>query len=178
MDKTSVEIKQNLNVHFLLDGMKYWKRGDEEEAPPHGDQMWRCAYPRPHAATVEMTAYALLAYAQKNQVQEGIPIMKWLVSQRNGNGGFASTQDTVIGLQSLAAFAAMVGASDSMDMEVSITAGSQSHRFETITSDNALILQCYEVGNIVSDTLYYSHLHVYFMSTNCNYSHYTSPILY
>ena len=41
---------------------------------------------------VEMTAYALLTYLQRGLVTEALPIMRWMVTQRNSNGGFASTQ--------------------------------------------------------------------------------------
>ena len=41
---------------------------------------------------VEMTAYCLLTYLQRGLVTEALPIMRWMVAQRNSNGGFASTQ--------------------------------------------------------------------------------------
>ena len=41
---------------------------------------------------VEMTAYALLTYLQRGLVTEALPVMRWMVAQRNSNGGFASTQ--------------------------------------------------------------------------------------
>lgn len=41
---------------------------------------------------VEMTSYALLAYLRRNQLSDATAIMKWLVKQRNAEGGFASTQ--------------------------------------------------------------------------------------
>lgn len=46
----------------------------------------------PNSPDVEMTAYTLLTYLQKGLVQDGLPIMRWLVSQQNNGGGFASTQ--------------------------------------------------------------------------------------
>lgn len=41
---------------------------------------------------VETTGYALLIYVHRSLTQDAIPIMRWLVRQRNQNGGFQSTQ--------------------------------------------------------------------------------------
>lgn len=46
----------------------------------------------PNSVDVEMTAYALLTYIQKGLTEDGMPLMRWLVSQQNNEGGFASTQ--------------------------------------------------------------------------------------
>lgn len=47
---------------------------------------------RPNSLAVEMTSYALLTYLQRGLVNDALPIMHWLVAQRNANGGFVSTQ--------------------------------------------------------------------------------------
>jgi hypothetical protein len=44
------------------------------------------------ALDVEMTAYALSVYNLKNDVLNGYQVLLWLGRQRNGNGGFISTQ--------------------------------------------------------------------------------------
>ena len=44
---------------------------------------------------VELTSYVLLCHligGSSSVVAQGLPIVKWLTQQRNGNGGFASTQ--------------------------------------------------------------------------------------
>ena len=41
---------------------------------------------------VQGTAYALLAYLHSNRYHDAIPIMKWLQTMRNKDGGFSSTQ--------------------------------------------------------------------------------------
>ncbi|XP_074852369.1 alpha-2-macroglobulin-like protein 1 [Carettochelys insculpta] len=63
-------------------------------------------------AAVETAAYVLLAHISKPHVSaaetaSASQIVRWLTSQRNAYGGFASTQDTVIGLQALARYAAL-----------------------------------------------------------------------
>ena len=56
------------------------------------------------------------------------------------------TQDTVIGLQALAEFAAKTSFMGSDSVDVKITWDSQSHDFDTITRSNADVLQQYEVS--------------------------------
>jgi prenyltransferase beta subunit len=54
------------------------------------------------ALSVEMTAYALLSLVKlgsKKDMTDARSIVRWLSKQRNSEGGFVSTQDTVVGLQ-------------------------------------------------------------------------------
>ncbi|XP_060581969.1 CD109 antigen-like isoform X2 [Ruditapes philippinarum] len=62
------------------------------------------------AEDIEMTSYALLTLANKNDSTDpsGVQVLKWVTEQRNPNGGFSSTQDTVIALQGLAEMAALI----------------------------------------------------------------------
>ena len=49
-----------------------------------------------------MTSYVLLTLVQmggKEEMIEARSIVRWLSKQRNSQGGFISTQDTVVGLQ-------------------------------------------------------------------------------
>jgi hypothetical protein len=49
-----------------------------------------------------MTAYALLSLVKlgsKKDMNDARSIVRWLSKQRNSEGGFISTQDTVVGLQ-------------------------------------------------------------------------------
>ena len=42
-----------------------------------------------------MTAYALLVYSHNRDMSNALPIAKWIIAQRNPNGGFSSTQVTI-----------------------------------------------------------------------------------
>ncbi len=44
------------------------------------------------AAAIQATSYGLLVYTMNNYFEKSIPIMKWLQTQRNKDGGFASSQ--------------------------------------------------------------------------------------
>ena len=46
----------------------------------------------PNSIDVEMTSYAMLTYINRGLIEDCIPVMKWLFSQQNDQGGFASTQ--------------------------------------------------------------------------------------
>lgn len=53
------------------------------------------------ALDIEITSYALLAALKSYQLQDAAPVIRWLISQRNSNGGFRSSQDTIMGLYAL-----------------------------------------------------------------------------
>ncbi|XP_070505052.1 CD109 antigen-like [Chironomus tepperi] len=120
------------------DGMKYWKKDEvkEEDTNP-----W---YYRPNTVNVEMSAYALQAFILADQDNEAVPIMKWLVTQRNENGGFQSTQDTVVGLQALSKLATKIHVADS-DLQIVVKPEHASGATINVNSDNSLILQKYEL---------------------------------
>ncbi|VDI76659.1 CD109 antigen [Mytilus galloprovincialis] len=92
---------------------------------------------------IEMTAYALLTYAHLKSTGDGSDVLRWLVTQRNSNGGFMSTQDTVIALESLSEFNVLIR-SQQLNMTVSVTAGPQVKQF-TVNTLNALVLQAAEL---------------------------------
>ncbi|XP_053693028.1 thioester-containing protein 1 allele R1-like [Sabethes cyaneus] len=55
---------------------------------------------------VEIAGYVLLSYTAMGKYADGLPIMRWLNSNRFALGGFPGTQDTFVGLKALAKFAA------------------------------------------------------------------------
>lgn len=92
---------------------------------------------------VEMTAYALLTYLQRGLVTEALPIMRWMVAQRNSNGGFASTQDTVIGLYALAKLAEKITVPNTnINLKFKHDTGAEAF---SLTRENAMILQKFKV---------------------------------
>ena len=92
---------------------------------------------------VEMTAYSLLTYLQRGLVTEALPIMRWMVAQRNSNGGFASTQDTVIGLYALAKLAEKITVPNTnINVKVKHNTGAEGF---ALTRENAMTLQKFKV---------------------------------
>ncbi|KAL3881063.1 hypothetical protein ACJMK2_033259 [Sinanodonta woodiana] len=74
----------------------------------------------PNARNIESTAYVLLSYTLKRDIRQGQKILKWLLSQRNPSGGFSSTQDTVVALQAIAEFSALIYSPD-VNTRISMT---------------------------------------------------------
>uniref|UniRef100_A0A452R6M6 Pregnancy zone protein-like n=1 Tax=Ursus americanus TaxID=9643 RepID=A0A452R6M6_URSAM len=68
--------------------------------------------PRAPSVEVEMTSYLLLAYLtawpapSSEDLSVASRIVKWITKQQNPNGGFSSTQDTVVALQALSKYGA------------------------------------------------------------------------
>ncbi|XP_059619137.1 CD109 antigen-like isoform X4 [Phlebotomus argentipes] len=101
-------------------------------------------YGQPNSVNVELTAYALLTYMEAGIVEDALPVMKWLIGQRNSEGGFQSTQDTVVGITALAKFAEKIsgggpGGGNDVKMTVEAEDGQKSNL--KVDNDNSLVLQ-------------------------------------
>jgi len=91
---------------------------------------------------VETTAYAVLTLTLKERLPESLKAIKWLATQRNGYGGFVSTQDTIVALHAIAKFSGKVS-SEVNDMVVTAKetgVDTLEHSF-TLNEDNLLLLQ-------------------------------------
>ncbi len=102
----------------------------------------------PSSIDIEITGYALLANLHADRTDDVVPILKWLLSQRNELGGFLSTQDTIVGLQAITTIAGKVsGIGSTGDNAIGIDLtydGSSKQSFE-VNSGNAQILQQIEI---------------------------------
>lgn len=68
-----------------------------------------------------------------------MPLVRWLLDQRNSAGGFLSTQDTVVGLTALARWGRLAQSSNTdMNVEITYEGGSQSVQ---ISTTNSIVLQ-------------------------------------
>ncbi|XP_052721975.1 CD109 antigen-like isoform X2 [Crassostrea angulata] len=133
------------NDAIIKDGMKHWHKAQTQTDSHH---YWSPPHRQSNPIDIEMTSYALLVYASNNQFTDGLSVMKWITSQRNPQGGFSSTQDTVMALQALSEFAKMAYSSN-FDIQMTATAGSFSHQF-SVNAKNALLLQSVELPTIPS----------------------------
>lgn len=84
----------NINFDFtcicLSVDQKYWGVATAQVNKRPG--VFGKQYMKGTASDVEMTSYALLTYVDQNKIAEALPVVKWLLTQRNRNGGFYSTQ--------------------------------------------------------------------------------------
>ncbi|KAA0721792.1 Complement C3 [Triplophysa tibetana] len=76
--------------------------------------------------SLEATAYALLAFVKAKDFQRAAPIVTWLNNQRQYNGGYGTTQATIMVFQAVAEYRIQVKDVKLLNMEVTIqVAGSQ-----------------------------------------------------
>ena len=66
--------------------MKWWEKPLESLK---NTSFW---YGKPRPLDIEMSSYALLTYLERSRTEEALPILRWLMRQRNEMGGFQSTQ--------------------------------------------------------------------------------------
>lgn len=99
------------------------------------------------AVDVEIASYALL-FISKFDTARSVKIARFIVSKKNAKGGWDSTQDTVMAIESLASVASLVKSYDSgLDMMTRPDVGDPF--LVTINSDNRMVLQSF---NLDSDT--------------------------
>ncbi|XP_011696887.1 PREDICTED: alpha-2-macroglobulin-like protein 1 isoform X2 [Wasmannia auropunctata] len=91
--------------------------------------------------SIEMTAYAVLSLVklggEMNMVM-ALKAVRWMSKQRNAAGGFTSTQDTVLGLEALTKYAAVMS-SNTTDLSVLVTAGEVDQVYR-MHNDNRMVL--------------------------------------
>ncbi|XP_035217287.1 CD109 antigen-like isoform X3 [Stegodyphus dumicola] len=104
-------------------GLRYWSK---DYVPPLLSKVENnrpYVVPRlPHkydALNVETTAYALLVHVKRHAVIQK-EIVAWLNTQRSTDGGWASTQDTIVAMQALIEYAIQSRLRDVMDVTVTI----------------------------------------------------------
>ncbi|XP_055894437.1 CD109 antigen-like isoform X2 [Biomphalaria glabrata] len=128
----------------VKDGRKHWHQPDQ----PKTTNTWD--YPNPtKAVDIEMTSYALLTYAARGNIVAGKSIMQWLTEQRNSNGGFSSTQDTVVALNALSDFAKQTY-SNNFNVQITTQLNATTSYTFNIDKTNSLVLQSRETPDVPS----------------------------
>uniref|UniRef100_A0A674J2B0 Alpha-macroglobulin receptor-binding domain-containing protein n=1 Tax=Terrapene triunguis TaxID=2587831 RepID=A0A674J2B0_9SAUR len=128
-------------ISFLFSGGSvHWER---EVKPPA--ETFPSFYSRAPSAEVEMTSYVLLAVLHKpKRAQKDLTfasqIVQWIIRQQNSNGGFSSTQDTVIALQALADYGAATYSENGQNT-VKISSSKPFEKVFEVNSQNRLLLQ-------------------------------------
>ncbi|XP_063596598.1 alpha-1-inhibitor 3-like [Penaeus indicus] len=104
---------------------------------------------RSKALQVETAGYAILALMAQDPVANALQarqIVKWITSKRNGQGGFYSTQDTVVALQALASYETHTFQGP-LNVVATVTATDLSHSF-TLTEQNKLLQQLVKLPSL------------------------------
>ncbi|NWS75318.1 A2MG protein, partial [Crotophaga sulcirostris] len=124
------------------DGSVHWQRPGKE---PEVDLPYY--HYRAPSAEVEMTAYVLLAHLttqpapSQEELSSASLIAKWISGQQNANGGFSSTQDTVVALQALSLYGAVTYAKSGAASKVTLRSGGDFQQDFQVDPTNRLLLQ-------------------------------------
>ncbi|KAJ6219175.1 hypothetical protein RDWZM_004987 [Blomia tropicalis] len=136
-NKTINLVKRDANgMSYLSDSVV--KSNDETDKSFDSDYLYM-----PKSQDVESSSYLLLTLVKRANTDEAVSILRWLISKQNSNGGFSSTQDTVIGLQSIGSIASELSDSN-LNLTATVTHGQDvAKKVEQLhfNSDNALVLQ-------------------------------------
>jgi CD109 antigen len=124
----------------------YWGYGDGAVPMPYEDIGY--SYLVPSSKNVETTAYATLALIEaKNPI--AISSLKWISAQRNSNGGFSSTQDTVMAFRALMSAAASAGRD--IDATVHVIADGTEIKSVEVNQQNFDVVQIIEIPEGTSE---------------------------
>ncbi|XP_063220876.1 murinoglobulin-1-like [Bacillus rossius redtenbacheri] len=109
-----------------------------------GDLLWwEVAGANSLALDIETTAYALLTLVKlggEANTISALKVVRWISRHRNADGGFVSTQDTVMALEALAKYATAIP-SQNINLDVLVTAQDFHHRFQVRQHDRLLLKQ-------------------------------------
>lgn len=150
--KAEDELQKLKSIARKDDNRQWWTDKNESNINPH--HWWLNIY----TYDVETTSYALLALLEQSTVEtdELLPIIRWLMAQRNSYGGFVSTQDTIVGLQALVKFVEKSNY-ESAQMQVDVSGlGGERQKKDTLhlNNDNSLLYQTVEVCCVLFAFIY------------------------
>jgi CD109 antigen len=133
-------INELLVISKQDDDGTYWGYGDGAVPLPYEHGGYN--YIAPSSKNVETTAYATLALIEaKNPTASSS--LKWISAQRNSNGGFSSTQDTVMAFRALMSAAASAGRD--IDATVTVIADGNKVKSVGVNSQNFDVVQIIEI---------------------------------
>uniref|UniRef100_A0A8C2CIV9 Complement component c3a, duplicate 4 n=1 Tax=Cyprinus carpio TaxID=7962 RepID=A0A8C2CIV9_CYPCA len=97
--------------------------------------------------TLEASAYALLALIKAQDFQNAAPIVNWLNNQRQYNGGYGTTQATIMVFQAVAEYRIQVKDKRQLDLEMTIRVdGSRQPIVWNFNKDNSYLAQTEKVS--------------------------------
>ncbi|XP_046559047.1 pregnancy zone protein-like [Haliotis rubra] len=132
--RVHVNLQRGLHTKAVVNGsLMHWETRKDANRQ-------RSYYYRASALNVETTAYALLAYLEEDDLESSLKIVKWLQKQRNPQGGFASTQDTVVALDALSKFATSTSSGDKIKLSLTVE-GEDVHKNFIVSGSNSMVMQ-------------------------------------
>uniref|UniRef100_A0A8C5QPB5 Alpha-2-macroglobulin n=1 Tax=Leptobrachium leishanense TaxID=445787 RepID=A0A8C5QPB5_9ANUR len=144
--ETRQSLLENLEKQAVRkDSQVHWER---PSAKPRAKQS---SWYRAASAEVELTAYMLMTSLSgpEKDLGRASEMVNWLSRQQNPYGGFSSTTDTVVALQSLAKYAEATF-SDARDVTVTVRSQTGVQEFH-VDKTNRLLLQKASLPDIPGD---------------------------
>ncbi|XP_071165262.1 CD109 antigen-like [Mytilus edulis] len=133
-------LRQIERYSYTEDGTKYWKLPDHAANKIQPYRRWTPPKVKVRALDIEITSYVLLIYNKRNDIKNGVRVVKWLNKQKNPFGGFISTQDTVIAIQAITGFAEKVFV-EQFDAVLNVKGDSWNGHTFAVDNGNSLVLQ-------------------------------------
>ncbi|KAK9891011.1 hypothetical protein WA026_013344 [Henosepilachna vigintioctopunctata] len=121
-DEANKLLGRLLNIASRKDNMIWWSMKDESGS---------------EATDIEVTSYVLLAlldYNTKENLAHAHSVVRWLTTKIGPNGGFKSTQDTVVALDALSKYSAAI-ASTEINLDIEINAERQHLNYKIRNED-------------------------------------------
>lgn len=94
-----------------------------------------------------ITSYAILALLESGRLDAALPAVRWLMQQRNEFGGFVGSQDTILGLEAIIAFAQRRN-NIQKGMSLAFNYGQNAETLLNVNRENSLTFQKYQVNFI------------------------------
>ena len=99
----------------------------------------------PNSANIEMTGYAILSHFLSDETSKNfdanIPVIEWLFTQQNKDGGFASTTDTYVAMNALKEFSRKLRIPErGSEINVQYSSENTVRRME-LSADSSTLLQ-------------------------------------
>jgi CD109 antigen len=118
------------------DGLNFWRYYSRTSS-----SNW---YSYEDSINIEITALILSTYVESNRINDGFPVMNWLIRQRNSRGGYSGSQDTILSIQALALMAEKLYVKDT-NIDVEVTYGTDEKYNVNVNKNNVDIVQNYEL---------------------------------
>lgn len=137
-----------------IGGYMYWGNDEVPQPPSKLENQKYFSLPRlPYefdSINIETTGYALLTYVSRRETLVE-PIVRWLISQRLNDGGWASTSDTSVAMKALIEYTVRSRIRDVSALTIMVEATSLPGQTQMlhINDKNIAQLQSIEVGLLV-----------------------------
>ncbi|XP_016962296.1 CD109 antigen [Drosophila biarmipes] len=118
----------------------------EGMAKQRGGHKWWSRSDHSVSNDVEITSYVLLALLEQEQTDDPQPIIDWLISKRNSNGGFASSQDTVVATMALTEYEMQTHVPTGQ-MDITLNYLQNKQKTIEVTPRNELTMQTHQLPN-------------------------------